>query len=129
MKILRANAGVLTNSEVLGVLADRGCGGNLPNSRSLACEKMVYSHLLEHSAGRRSSEELGAFMEALAQFDLTRIEQLQLINLLPGSLVEVHLIVEQCEERLAEEQVEKLLELVQTHLALPKEAAGETQEA
>jgi hypothetical protein len=49
-------------------------------------------------------------------FNLTKAEVLQLLNAVPKTPVEVHLLVEDCEERLQEEEVESLLHLVQLHL-------------
>jgi DNA-directed RNA polymerase subunit F len=123
MKILQQNGGLLTNSEVLQVLVDRGCatGSMALNARSLASEKMVYAYLQQHSAGLRTQEELVVVQEALQQFDLTRIEVLQIINLVPKSVVEVHLIVESCEARLTEDQVEEVLRLVRETLPQPSE--------
>ena len=43
-------------------------------------------------------------------------EILQLINLVPSSAVEIHLIVESCEERLSGEKVEELLGLIARQL-------------
>ena len=124
MKIIQQNGGLLTNSEVLQVLVDRGCASNslLPNARSLASEKMVFAYLQQHSAGLRTPEELVVVQESLQQFDLTRIEMLQIINLTPKSVVEVHLIVENCESRLTEDQVEEVLRLVREVLPQPPEA-------
>lgn len=45
-----------------------------------------------------------------------RAEILQLINLVPTSAVEIHLIVESCEERLSGERVEELLGLIAQQL-------------
>jgi len=57
-------------------------------------------------------------------FGLTRAEVLQVINLAPCSAVEVHLIVDECEERLSEEQVTQLLEVVSRHLPHAQQALG-----
>ncbi|MEW5317958.1 MAG: hypothetical protein WDW38_009214 [Sanguina aurantia] len=43
-------------------------------------------------------------------------EVLQLLNLAPTSAVEVNLVVEECEGRLSDAQVEALLDVVATHL-------------
>lgn len=51
---------------------------------------------------------------------------MQLINLAPTSPVEVHLIVEDCETRLPEEeQIETLLGVVAKHLAVAPPADAE----
>ena len=42
-------------------------------------------------------------------FGLTQAEVLNLVNTRPRSLVEVHLIVEECEERLTQQQRTELL--------------------
>ena len=44
---------------------------------------------------------------------VTRAEALQLINCNPQSVVEIHLVVEECEERLSQEEVRSLLGLCQ----------------
>lgn len=54
-------------------------------------------------------------------FALTRAELLQVINLAPCSEVEVHLIVEECEERLTQQQVTQLMEVVAKHLTRPQQ--------
>jgi hypothetical protein len=58
-------------------------------------------------------------LASLQPLGLTRAEVLQVVNLSPCSEVEVHLIVEECEERLSEEQVTQLLQIVAQHLPRP----------
>lgn len=55
----------------------------------------------------------------LQPFGLTRAELVQVLNLAPASAVEVHLIVEDCEERLDEARVEALIAVVGRYLARP----------
>lgn len=45
-----------------------------------------------------------------------------MLNLAPCSEVEVHLIVDECEERLNEEQIGRLLDIVGRHLPRPQQA-------
>lgn len=121
MKVLQASGGLLTNAEVLAVLRDRGCDGQLPSARSLASEKVVYHELSQCSPDARP-EKLRKLMAALQPFKLSRAEQLQVINLAPSSMVEVHLIMERCEERLTEDQVTELLSVVSQHITKPQPA-------
>ena len=44
--------------------------------------------------------------QALEKYDLTLVERLQLANMRPSTVVEVHLLVEACEERLGEDGVQ-----------------------
>ena len=53
---------------------------------------------------------------AAEQFQLTNTEVVQLINLRPLTLVEVHRLVEECEERLSEKHILLLLNVVREGL-------------
>ena len=53
---------------------------------------------------------------AAEQFQLTNTEIVQLVNLRPLTLVEVHRLVEECEERLSERQILQLLDVVREGL-------------
>ena len=55
-------------------------------------------------------------MEAVTPFKLTRMETLALVNTPPCSIVEIHLLVEECEERLSPDDVRELLQLCQRTL-------------
>ena len=48
-------------------------------------------------------------------FGLSRTELVQIMNLAPTSLVEVHLVVDNADERLGEERMAQLLEVVAAH--------------
>lgn len=57
-----------------------------------------------------------SLMEGLKQYELTKSEKLEIINHLPSSLVELQLLIEDNEERLTEEQLSSILELICSHV-------------
>ena len=70
-----------------------------------------YQRQPETGVAGQTRERVAAFMEATGRFELTRAEVLMLVNLQPRTTVEIHLIVEECEERLTAEQTNELLAL------------------
>ncbi|KAL6753728.1 HRDC-like protein [Haematococcus lacustris] len=116
MKITNAMVGLLSNSEVLRVLHDRGADASQPTVTARANEQMAYHYLTEHSAGLQDTMALQHFIQLLEPFQLTKAEVVGILNLCPSSAVELHLVVEDCEMRLNEEQIEKILDLVSMHL-------------
>ena len=44
---------------------------------------------------------------------LTKFEKFQLVNIMPTSLVEMYLIIEECEERFTESEIQKMLAIFQ----------------
>jgi DNA-directed RNA polymerase subunit F len=69
------------------------------------------SYLNKVIRANQTRESISRFVDAVAPFKLTRAEELMLINTRPRSLVEIHLIVDQCDERLQPEQAQEVLEL------------------
>lgn len=57
-------------------------------------------------------ETVTSMLNELKQFELTKSEKLELINHLPSSLVELQLLIEENEERLTEEQMSTILEVI-----------------
>ena len=51
-------------------------------------------------------------MKFLHEFKLTKAEKLQIVNLLPRTMVEFYLIVEECEDRFGEDEVERILQQI-----------------
>ena len=77
-----------------------------------AINEDVVAYLEEACCAGQSSESIATFMKACEPFDLKHAEILNLVNEQPGTLVEIHLIVEECEERLTQDQVQELLATV-----------------
>ena len=74
-----------------------------------AITRQVIEYLEQGCAADQSRESIAEFMRAMEPFGLTQAEVLNLVNTRPRSLVEVHLIVEECEERLTQQQRTELL--------------------
>ena len=67
-------------------------------------------------SGRSPEDKIPEFLSKIADFGLTKSEKLMLINHCPRTAVEIHLLIEEAEDRLNEEQTEQILELVRTIL-------------
>lgn len=111
MKLKNGNAGLLTNFELMDLFKSRGADrGNLGVANTLSpAEMKVYDYLEKTPAGSQTRENIVAFFKATEQYKLTKAEYLQVSNLRPASAVEVHLIVEDCDERLSSDAVDQFL--------------------
>ena len=125
MQVLEKREGVVTNHEVLGLIAARrrrattrrsarSCRGARRTAPAVtqwrsqqevrAITRRVIEYLEQGCAADQSRESIAEFMRAMEPFGLTQAEVLNLVNTRPRSLVEVHLIVEECEERLTQQR-------------------------
>lgn len=73
----------------------------------------VLIYLAESCSTEQTKESIATFVEAVRPFSLTYAETISLVNLQPRSVVEIYLIVEECEERLSHDDTTKLLQLCQ----------------
>jgi len=76
----------------------------------------------------QTPESVQEFLLKVEKFSLTKAERLQVLNLRPSTAVEVHLIVEDCEERMSSSTVDELLETVRNTLPPPPEKPEEEEE-
>eukprot|EP00775_Hariotina_reticulata_P013206 gene13206-13337_t len=78
----------------------------------------VYEYLVSQAGtSLKNRDQLKDLLKDLKPFNLSRAEQVQVLNLAPSTAVEVHLVVDSCEQRLSEEQVEQLVQIVARHLS------------
>ena len=75
--------------------------------------EQVLGYLEKAACASQTRENILAFQQAVQPFKLTQMECLSFVNMPPCSIVEIHLLVEECEERLTSEQTQQLLEKVQ----------------
>ncbi|KAM7485298.1 hypothetical protein LguiA_001307 [Lonicera macranthoides] len=120
MKIVKANAGMLTNFEVLNFLQSRGAGKD--PTRVIApiapSEFKVYDYLEQSAACNQSREKINEFVVKSKKYNLTKGEILSIINTRPSSVVEIDPIIEECDRRIGD-SVEELLEVVAQVLPPP----------
>jgi len=118
MEVLNPAKRMLTNYDVYSLLCDIRDGNNgekkpLPSQMNLA--KIVSRGIkyLENTPCTVQSVELHkGFNRELEEFKLTKAERLQILNLRATTDLEMQLIVEESEERLSEENVTKLCDIV-----------------
>lgn len=126
MEVKNECAAMLSNYEVLTLLSDlqTGKGQKKPNSSQTHLATVSYEtvkYLENTPCGKQSPEIISKFMMAIQPFNLTKSEKLQLLNQRPSTAVEIQLIVEESEERLTEEQIYELLDVVKECLPGVKE--------
>ncbi|CAL9244656.1 unnamed protein product [Arabidopsis halleri] len=111
MKIVKANAGALTNFEVLDFLNSRGASKDTtrviaPIARS---EYKVYDYLVETAASTQTRESVTKFADKCKDFKVAKAEILNIINLRPSSIVELLPIIETPDHQALLELVKDLL--------------------
>lgn len=120
MKILKANAGALTNFEVLDFLRSRGAGKD--PTRVIApvapSEYKVFDYLEQSVACYQTKESLTDFISKSEKYKLAKAEILNVINIRPSSGVEIDSIVEDCEGRFGD-NIDELVDMVAEVFPLP----------
>ncbi|KAL6851921.1 hypothetical protein ACP4OV_020106 [Aristida adscensionis] len=129
--IEKANAGYLTNFQVLDYLKSRGaktdpmgCLGAVS-----ASECKVYEYLLKTPACNQTKESILEFAKRSESFKLAEADRLNVINWRPSSPADAYAMIESCGRRFSrdergqvcseDERVEELLQLVKEVLPPP----------
>jgi len=119
MKIVDTNAGFVTNYEVYDTLKKSRSQflkrkDEAPNIPTIADQVLEY--LGETSVINQTPQAIQNCLSATKAYNLTLAEHLQVINLAPTTEVEIHLIVEECPERLSREESLQLLATINSTL-------------
>ncbi|KAL5477882.1 hypothetical protein EMCRGX_G024736 [Ephydatia muelleri] len=132
MEVINNNAATLSNFEVYNLLATsqhnyKGIkeATNAENVATITFETSEY--LAKTPCVNQNPQVIEGFLKALAPYKLSSFEKLQLLNIRPTSLVELHLVIEDMDERLGEERVGQLLDLVAKLLPAQDQETMETQ--
>lgn len=114
METVNANAAILSNFEVFSLLQEVRSQQKRSNTGSqlatITYETIRY--LQDTPCSHLSEETVHNFLKALQPFKLTKAEKVMLLNNPPTTPLEIQLMVEESEERLTDEQVEQLLQIV-----------------
>ncbi|KAJ2558976.1 RNA-binding RNA processing protein rpp1 [Coemansia sp. RSA 1933] len=135
MEVLDRQEALLTNYEVYKVLKEEEelqkatkSSNKIKHPENVTTLKFEALQYLSNSpCTTQSSEQIASAKAQLLEYDLTKAEILQIINLRPKTPVELHLIIEECGERFTMEGLDELLEIILS--ALPREESDEADEA
>lgn len=129
MQIVTKEPVLLTNYEVYAFLNEsKKAKQDRPRSKGYKLEGLCTVEFecldyLESSASKnQTAEHISVFLTKLKPFALTRAEKVQIINTRPCNIVTLHVVIEECEERFNQEQLEQILEIIAECLP-PLEAA------
>lgn len=122
MEVINENVASLSNSEVYQILEnEKLIEHRVSNVATVAYETI--KHLEKTPCKHQNNDVIQGFLRALEPYDFTKAEKLQLLNLRPTSIVEIQLIIEELDERLkTEEELQKLVDLIEEKLPLPEES-------
>ncbi|KAI6172425.1 DNA-directed RNA polymerase III subunit RPC9 [Aphelenchoides besseyi] len=118
MEVTNPRCTFLTNQEVLSILQEANKTSR-PQSKSLQQHKTVLyegiKYLNSTPAVNQTEPLVKSLLKALTKFHLTSAELLQIVNLKPKNLVDIEMIIEECDERYNEEQTGEMLDLIKKH--------------
>ncbi|KAF8950912.1 hypothetical protein CPC16_011508 [Podila verticillata] len=120
MEILKADAAMLSNYEVLTLLNEQKAqrlANEVAGTREVAenlrtVEFEVQKHLNNSPCSTQSPEQIAAFKKAFKGYELMKVELLQILNLRPRTPVELLLVIEEFEERFALDDCEAMLAII-----------------
>jgi len=141
MKILKANAGSLTNFEVLDFLRSRGAKVDPMGCLGVvaASECKVYEYLLKTPACNQTRESIYEFVKRSEDFRLADADKLNVMNWRPSSAADAYAMIEECGRRFnrnergetcdEDERVQGFLDMVKEVLPPPPPKAEAEAEA
>ncbi|XP_076653775.1 CGRP receptor component [Halictus rubicundus] len=118
MEVLKECSAYLSNYEVLDMLQNIKANKKqkMKQNQLATITYQTIRYLEETSCKRQSPEKIKDFLKAVESFKLTKCEKLTLLNMCPKKPVEIQLIVEDSEDRLSDEEIESLLQVITNFL-------------
>ncbi|KAG5513281.1 hypothetical protein PMAC_001652 [Pneumocystis sp. 'macacae'] len=128
MKVLIKRDAFLTDYEVLKHIYEDELEEkhNIENtkSRQLINENLrtiqfeLRKYLEELPAKKQSAEQVCKLTKELENYPLTKAEKLMIVNSRPDTLVELYILIEECEERFNLEQLQQILDRIHNEMPL-----------
>lgn len=118
METIKANAAFLSNYEVMQILQQLKDATQKKHKRESSLATVTYEtvhYLQDTECKNQSAECIQKFLIAMKSFKLTKCEKLMMVNTPPRTELEIQLIVQESEERLSEEDVSKIIDIVNQH--------------
>ncbi|XP_003704069.1 CGRP receptor component [Megachile rotundata] len=118
MEVLKECSAYLSNYEVLDILQNIKANKKqkMKQNQLATITYQTVRYLEETPCKGQSPEKIKNFLKAVESFKLTKCEKLTLLNLCPKTPLEIQLIVEDSEDRLTEEEVLSLLQVITNYL-------------
>ncbi|XP_017880623.1 DNA-directed RNA polymerase III subunit RPC9 [Ceratina calcarata] len=118
MEVLNECSAYLSNYEVLDILQNIKANKRqkMKQNQLATITYQTIRYLEETPCKKQSPEKIKGFLKALEPFKLSKCEKLTLLNVSPKTPLEIQLIVEDSEDRLTDEDVESLLQVVANYL-------------
>lgn len=118
MEVIESCTEPLCNRQVLDLLR------NYKSKKQTNLATILYettSYLESSPAATSSLKNIAAFLDILNEkkYPLTKMEKIQLVNMKPQNETELHLMIDNIEEKLTEEQRNELLGLIKMNLDQP----------
>ncbi|KAL0485828.1 DNA-directed RNA polymerase III subunit RPC9, partial [Acrasis kona] len=83
----------------------------------LYVEDQLHEYLRDNTKVKRQTREhVVNFIKDIRKYSLTHAEEMNVLDLAPTQLVELHVIISNCSDRFSEEETMDMIELVNKHL-------------
>ena len=119
MEVLDSNAALISNWEILHHLQSQKAKRSSNTSQKAKIQENLRTLEFEiiqylqdpacSKCSKHSKQQIALFLSQFKDIPLKKAEKLQILNMHPHSLLDLHLIIEECEERFTEEQLNDML--------------------
>jgi hypothetical protein len=129
MEILDSNAALISNWEILHHLQSQKAKRSSDSSQKAKIQQNLRTLEFEiiqylkdpafSKCSKHTKQQISLFLSQFKDIPLKKAEKLQILNMHPESLLDLHLIIEECEERFTEEQLNDMLTSISILFAPP----------